>query len=193
MGASKAVLGKPEIFPNRSEIVLEAGESLNLTCRAAHPVAWCSDHKFTTEHYEELYDETDDKAYISTLTIDAVNTSHVGYFSCVFNTSENRESNNCNVSDPSITSLYLFVKDLENFMVTLQNGMVLHTQVGESVVLPCRPTFPQTCESWEDCSYDPREGFTVWINEEYTHFTCIPVYYDRELAWIDIIIRAQKS
>ncbi|XP_063881163.1 vascular endothelial growth factor receptor 1-like isoform X2 [Scylla paramamosain] len=188
-GACGTVLGKPEIFPNQDELILEAGESLNLTCRAAHPVAWCTDHKFTTEHYEELYDKTDNKAFISTLTIDAVNTSHVGYFSCVFNTSENRENNNCDVNDPAITSLYLYVKDLENLMVTFQNGIVLHTPVRESVVLPCRSTFPQVnmtltknYEPYQRTEYDPRSGFLikqVTVKKNEGHYVCNAAYHHK--------------
>lgn len=181
-------MGKPEIYPNQEELIVDVGKPLNLTCRAAHPVAWCSDHKFTTEHYEENYEEGHNKPYISTLTIDAVNTAHVGYFSCVFNTSENRETSNCNVNDPSITSLYLYVKDLEHLMVTLDNSMVLHTPVGGSVVLPCRPTFPQVhitlSKNYEPyrTENDPRSGFfinQVTVKKNAGNYLCEATYEDK--------------
>lgn len=42
-----------------------------------------------------------------------------------------------------ISEYSLSSADLEHLMVTIQNNIVLHTTVGESIVLPCKPTFPQ--------------------------------------------------
>nr|WOX59909.1 receptor tyrosine kinase PVR1A2 [Carcinus maenas] len=205
-GVWGTVLGRPEIFPNQDQLVLDAGDTLNLTCRAPHPVAWCTDHTFLTEnnsphnYYEERYEEGHEKPYVSIITIEGVNASHVGYFSCVFNTSENKEKNNCDVSDPAITSLYLYVKDLDQLMMAIPNSVVIQATVGQSTLLPCKPTFPEVnitlLKNYEihdclTCMYDPREGYTIWILDTHTFFTCHAEYNSSKYKQ-DVIFRGQK-
>nr|WOX59906.1 receptor tyrosine kinase PVR1 [Gecarcinus lateralis] len=195
---------RPEISPNSDELILESGESLNLTCRASQPVAWCSDYTFTTEEYEEIYEEGHDKPYTSILTINKVSGSHVGYFSCVFNTTENKANTNCNTSDPSISSIYLFVRDLNKFLVDPW-AILLSGLVGESIVLPCKPTFPEVnvtltknndnlrpCES---CVFDKRMGFTIRLGNKagmYEHFQCNATYMNKHDSY-DLFIRTTKD
>ncbi|XP_050691349.1 vascular endothelial growth factor receptor 1-like isoform X2 [Eriocheir sinensis] len=179
---------RPEISPNVEELVLDQGRPLNLTCRAAQPVAWCTDYQFTEEEYEEIYEEGHEKPYVSIVMIKSVNAlHHVGYFSCVFNTTENKEKNNCNTSDPTISSLYLFVKD-PNRLLVFPNVRLVNGVVGEPVVVPCKPTFPEVIvaltKNSEDTNteYNPRRGFLIkqaTVMEYEGNYLCNAAYKDK--------------
>ncbi|XP_042208149.1 vascular endothelial growth factor receptor 1-like [Homarus americanus] len=158
----------PEIVGGLSEMLVEDGSNVNFTCRAAYPVTWCTEKNFASEHHQELYEEGQPKPYVAILTIDPVNYLHVGYYTCLYNTTTNRLKKTCDIKDPQISSIYLYVQDLSHLLVSEAYGFFFPLTVNEPFVIPCKPTFPDVEVSLEK----------IQTNEEYR------VTYNRTLGYV---------
>ncbi|KAG7154153.1 Platelet-derived growth factor receptor alpha-like 2 [Homarus americanus] len=169
----------PEIVGGLSEMLVEDGSNVNFTCRAAYPVTWCTEKNFASEHHQELYEEGQPKPYVAILTIDPVNYLHVGYYTCLYNTTTNRLKKTCDIKDPQISSIYLYVQDLSHLLVSEAYGFFFPLTVNEPFVIPCKPTFPDVEVSLEKIQtneeYDPREGFKKYFTHEDTDI-CLAKY-----------------
>lgn len=158
---------KPQIMHEKDEIVVEKGEMLNLTCRGDEPVAWFADrHKIHYDTYEEVYDVGHPMPHVAILVMSNMNYTEVGYYMCLFNTSDRPATPD--PQSPDIASIYVYVKDEMNLLTEDSHGVFYDAEVNQPFVVPCKPTFPEvkvTLEKNQGAfthdSYDPRAGFTI--------------------------------
>ncbi|KAK3869901.1 hypothetical protein Pcinc_024815 [Petrolisthes cinctipes] len=172
--------GVPEIMIDGTELVLDTGSTLNISCRDDQPITWCTDHQLTTEPFVEWYEANSTLPYVSTLTISEVNYEHVGFLACLHNTTENRLDGTCDINSPDVSSVYLYVKDEKNLLAKEAKTGHHSAFVGEPFVLPCKPTFPDVNVTIEKLysSYDPRSGFLLTRSDPIEVFHCNATYKD---------------
>nr|XP_045605396.1 vascular endothelial growth factor receptor 1-like isoform X1 [Procambarus clarkii] len=159
---------RPEILHASDQMVVEPGSTLNITCRASQPVAWCTDHDHVqAEHYHEILDPGHPKPYVVNLLVEAVNYTHVGYYSCLHNTTENMANLGCDVDDPLIASIYVYVRDPDNLLTEESRKVMYEGKANQSFTFPCKPTFPEVNITLEKAQghfsapYNPRLGFVI--------------------------------
>ncbi|XP_069946916.1 vascular endothelial growth factor receptor kdr-like isoform X4 [Cherax quadricarinatus] len=125
-------------------MVLLTGSTLNITCRDTHPVTWCTDiDSLTSENLDEFYEEGHKKPYVTNLVVENINYTYVGYYSCIHNTTENKIKKICNVTDPLVTSVYVYVKDVDNLLAKEALALTFYGRVNQEFTFPCKPTFPE--------------------------------------------------
>lgn len=157
----------PEILTPLDSIVVEAGGTLNLTCRDTQRIVWVAmKDSLVYENYEETYDEGHHRPHVANLVINNVNYTNVGYYFCVHNTTQNKDKPVFSPNDYNATSVYVYVKDLNHLLATEAEELMYRPVVGKNFTFPCKPTFPEVKVSLEKSqgtlenpSYDPRVGF----------------------------------
>nr|XP_027213069.1 vascular endothelial growth factor receptor 1-like isoform X1 [Penaeus vannamei]XP_027213070.1 vascular endothelial growth factor receptor 1-like isoform X1 [Penaeus vannamei]XP_027213071.1 vascular endothelial growth factor receptor 1-like isoform X1 [Penaeus vannamei] len=190
---------KPQIMHEKDEIVVEKGEMLNLTCRGDEPVAWFADrHKIHYDTYEEVYDVGHPMPHVAILVMSNMNYTEVGYYMCLFNTSDRPATPD--PQSPDIASIYVYVKDEMNLLTEDSHGVFYDAEVNQPFVVPCKPTFPEvkvTLEKNQGAFPDfltltrPRVGFEILPDKYIDHMTC-RAEYGRHSRDQDVILRFNR-
>ncbi|XP_064103407.1 LOW QUALITY PROTEIN: uncharacterized protein LOC135213359 [Macrobrachium nipponense] len=157
----------PEILTPQDSIVVEAGGTLNLTCRDTQRIVWVAmKDSLIYENYEETYDEGHIRPHVTNLVINNVNYTNVGYYYCVHNTTQNKDKSVFSPNDYNVTGVYVYVKDLNHLLATEAETLMYRPEVGKNFTFPCKPSFPEVNVTLDKSqgrfvnpSYDPRAGF----------------------------------
>ncbi|XP_063602590.1 vascular endothelial growth factor receptor 1-like isoform X2 [Penaeus indicus] len=207
-GARKAFLGlwllacvtattaasKPQIMHDTDEIVVEKDGLLNLTCRGDEPVTWFADrHKIHYDTYEEVYDNGHSMPYVAILVMSNMNYTEVGYYMCLFNTSD-RPQAFPDPESPDVASIYVYVKDEENLLTQDSHRVFYDAKVNEPFIVPCKPTFPGVNVTLEKNQGEfrplerPRVGFEIFPSTYDDHLEC-RAEYGKHSRSQDVILR----
>ncbi|XP_068247651.1 LOW QUALITY PROTEIN: vascular endothelial growth factor receptor kdr-like [Palaemon carinicauda] len=157
----------PEILLDNDYIVVEAGGTLNLTCRDTQKIVWLAlQDSLLYENYEETYDERHERPHAANLVVNNVNYTNVGYYFCIHNTTENKEKATFSPNDYNVTAVYVYVKDFKHLLAKEAERNYLYARVGENFTVPCKPTFPDVIVTLDknqgtygNVTYDSRAGF----------------------------------
>ncbi|XP_018340861.1 PREDICTED: vascular endothelial growth factor receptor 1 isoform X1 [Trachymyrmex septentrionalis] len=164
---------KPIISPNQDQIVINEGESLEITCTGSTPIKFIYPNEFgesvntSTPKKTKENDEFND---IYKYVFQRPNTvfGDTGWYGCA---DRNVEiiTNSYKREDPEVNWLYVYVKSNTNLFVEADTYAHLSAVAGGSIVIPCRPTSPDLIpilsdnneEELKNASFDPRMGFTI--------------------------------
>ncbi|XP_064103217.1 vascular endothelial growth factor receptor kdr-like [Macrobrachium nipponense] len=171
----------PEILTPQDSIVVEAGGTLNLTCRDTQRIVWVAmKDSLIYENYEETYDEGHIRPHVTNLVINNVNYTNVGYYYCVHNTTQNKDKSVFSPNDYNVTGVYVYVKDLNHLLATEAETLMYRPEVGKNFTFPCKPSFPEVNVTLDKSQgrfhQDPKEGFTFVPDEYDETIKCIARY-----------------
>ncbi|XP_068134525.1 macrophage colony-stimulating factor 1 receptor isoform X2 [Hyperolius riggenbachi] len=140
----------PVITPSGNHIVIQKGESLNISCSGNGTVRWDMSHNTRNQRKGISKSSTPEQ-----LRIENAGYESTGTYTCVSNVSSSSET----------ASLHLFVRDPSNMWSVL--SMRVLADEGSDVVLPCLITDPSvplsviTLSRPRAASFDPRKGFII--------------------------------
>ncbi|XP_063986555.1 vascular endothelial growth factor receptor 1 isoform X2 [Diachasmimorpha longicaudata] len=171
-GIIEVVSLKPEIVPNVEELQIDEGQPMEITCSSNsqeikfhYPVE--SDYA-TTSPVDINSWEVERKHY-ATLRKPKTTYEDTGYYGCA----ESGVFIDQNVHDqPNVNWIYVYVKSNTSWFAPSSVFDAIHSKLGTSAIIPCRPTSPdyhvilekdtdQLLEVGEKLSFNPRVGFTI--------------------------------
>ncbi|XP_012522394.1 vascular endothelial growth factor receptor 1 isoform X2 [Monomorium pharaonis] len=152
---------KPIISPDQEQIVINEGESLEITCTSNTEIEFL---------YPKAFEESVNTSNAKTkITRNFENNT----YTCVFQRPKTVFGDtgrySCIDRDDEESSLYVYVKSNTSLFVEADTYAHLSAVAGDSIVIPCRTTSPDLIpilsdnneEQIEEASFDPRIGFTI--------------------------------
>ncbi|XP_001600926.2 vascular endothelial growth factor receptor 1 isoform X2 [Nasonia vitripennis] len=166
---------KPLINPNVPELKLNEGEKLEITCTSIEDIEphYPEDDRLAnieTSPHNITYEDLGNGSKKLKFTRDSVVFGDTGYYGCS-NGKANYE--NKNYDDPNASWVYVYVRSDEHLFVGNIGYQSLFGSVGDTIILPCRPTSKELhvqlksetemeeMELNENLSFDPRVGFRM--------------------------------
>ncbi|KAH8325621.1 hypothetical protein KR067_002519 [Drosophila pandora] len=198
--------GAPLITPCLESVQLDYKTSYTLRCEAEEPVTWWYAHdSVLTEEFDNS--ETDpQRPYGAGLELVDVTAEKVGAYYCIkksqlessLDIDEDKMVEYTN--DYEAVSIYVYVND-PNHLLVPYSPLVMARQY-TSVVIPCKPTMPdtevilqlnsETTSSKNAIRYNPMKGFTIEINGilQGGEYVCLPAEpskdNDEEINYITV-------
>ncbi|XP_036991059.2 vascular endothelial growth factor receptor kdr-like [Artibeus jamaicensis] len=168
--ANKETMMKPELSILGDQVVIQAGGTFDITCRALASVTWTWGTGSAGGRARILEHPCSDNPLVtcSQLTIFHTEAGDTGYFTCSY-------KDIADIKDPNDkASVYVYVKDDNQTFVETYYEMPLVITVftdTQEVLVPCRVTSPDvsvklqlfhpTTFTYENQKWDPRRGFIV--------------------------------
>uniref|UniRef100_A0A8C5Q9K4 receptor protein-tyrosine kinase n=1 Tax=Leptobrachium leishanense TaxID=445787 RepID=A0A8C5Q9K4_9ANUR len=150
------------ITPQVSDIVLSVGSSFTLTCVASEEVEWEHDSQFV-----DFTTEFKNGVFVSKLTLYNVTGMDTGYYSCLYNRSEEEQEKK---------SVYIFVPDPSiGFLPAQQGEEFIFATSNANQTIPCRVTNPyanvtlhmkKTDIEITLAHYESKKGFTGFFEDD---------------------------
>ncbi|XP_020278228.1 vascular endothelial growth factor receptor 1 isoform X2 [Pseudomyrmex gracilis] len=162
--------GKPIIIsPNQTEIVINEGSLLEITCISIKPIKFVYPDIIERTSNASVKDEIEENG-IFKYVFQRPNTvfSDTGWYGCADSNVEISSSHNHLNDNSEINWLYVYVESPTHFFVE-EDMISLTAYVGDDVVLPCRTTSPnltpiltiQNTDVVKETSFDPKIGVTL--------------------------------
>ncbi|XP_039309901.1 vascular endothelial growth factor receptor 1 isoform X2 [Solenopsis invicta] len=160
---------KPIISPNQGQIVINEGESLDITCTGFTRIKFVYPNTFgdtVNTSVPRTSEDEEDGVYKYVFQRPTTVFGDTGWYGCA---DRNIEIIPNSYDDPEVNWLYVYVKSNTNLFVEADTYGHLSAVVGGSIVIPCRPTSPDLIpilfdnneEELKEASFDPRIGFTM--------------------------------
>ncbi|XP_072744995.1 vascular endothelial growth factor receptor 1 isoform X2 [Anoplolepis gracilipes] len=160
---------KPIISPSQEEIVLNEGEPLEITCTGSAPLKFVfPDALKEASNASTPIISTDKENGVYKYIFQRPKTisGDTGWYGCA---DYNVEIDPHFFNDSEVNWLYVYVKSRTNLFVEEDTFAHLNAVVGDSVVIPCRPTWPDLKpilsnnneDELEKALFDPKIGFTI--------------------------------
>ncbi|XP_014214143.1 hemicentin-1-like [Copidosoma floridanum] len=177
---------KLQLHPNLTELQINEGESLEITCKSSHRVYFDYPDKNEDSIITSQYNITrDEKDGITTFQRASLVFGDSGWYNCTSKRDTIVEINSHNLNTSGI---YIFVKTNRSTFVQISNDLLKRkVRIGDQVVLPCRPTSPKfnvtltTLDGLEPqmviskrASFYPKLGFVIQKSElsDSSNYTC---------------------
>ncbi|XP_069468649.1 vascular endothelial growth factor receptor kdr-like isoform X2 [Ambystoma mexicanum] len=160
----------PELDRSADHTVINAGESLTLTCRGSSNLTWAwgewqspvgprfhvTEHRCPGTQHQHLI--------CSRLTLNAALAGDTGYFTCLYSNVKDDQDN--------MAKIYVFVKDsLQPFVNPVEVAQSVFVYSGRQLVVPCRVSAPEFNVSFSllppqhsdlaGVAWDPKRGFLI--------------------------------
>ncbi|XP_017132439.1 vascular endothelial growth factor receptor 1 isoform X4 [Drosophila elegans] len=203
--------GAPLMTPCKSSIILEYMTGTTLKCEADEPMIWWINYK---KYNGTTFNNTEDpdRPYGTSWQLVNVSADHVRAYYCVKDsassilTEQSAEETMIElVNQGQASSIYVYVND-PIYKLVPSDTIVTAVQYSE-VVIPCKPTMPETevlleTNGYEYSSkstgrYDPQRGFTIEIRSitDGGDYYCRPnpPHPDNEEETTSIVVRFIES
>ncbi|XP_055298878.1 vascular endothelial growth factor receptor 1-like isoform X19 [Sitodiplosis mosellana] len=169
----------PVITPPEPDITVLPSEKVKFTCQSTEPIHWQFHEEYhlngNQHNIHESYNHGSQYPYESTLEIDQVDYTYVGYYHCVKNLTEAEinEGLDTLVELGLASRIYLFVEDPQHPLAPVTIP-VLQGNQHQDIVIPCKPTarnydvklIKESDESHQfESTFSPTEGYRIKLNE----------------------------
>ncbi|XP_064413025.1 vascular endothelial growth factor receptor 1 [Latimeria chalumnae] len=175
LGVSGSVskLKAPELNIKMKEYVIQANETLHLTCRGKTPPSWSLPESVNKDRERlNIIDYgcgSKGKLFCSNLTLSWAQAKDTGYYNCKYSTANGRKRKRTQ------TAVYIFVKDPTSPFVELPHDIpdIVYMTKGKKLVIPCRVSSPDitiTLKKFpmgtlipdgKNITWDSRQGFVI--------------------------------
>uniref|UniRef100_A0A8C8SQB5 Vascular endothelial growth factor receptor 1 n=1 Tax=Pelusios castaneus TaxID=367368 RepID=A0A8C8SQB5_9SAUR len=131
----------PELNIKGTQHVIQAGQTLNLTCRGEMVHSWSLPEAPSKEGKRlkviKYACGRNGKQFCSSLTLSRAQATDTGYYSCKYSSSSA-------VKKKTESTVYIFINDTGSPFVELHSDIpkVIHMTDGEEMIIPCRVTAP---------------------------------------------------
>ncbi|NXA53434.1 VGFR1 factor, partial [Nothocercus julius] len=138
--SSGSKLKVPELSINGTQHVIQAGQTLNLTCRGEMVHSWSLPETLSKDSKRlkviKYACGRNGKQSCSSLTLSRTQASDTGNYSCKYPTSA--------VKKKKESTVYVFINDTGNPFVEMHSDIpkIIHMTVGREMIIPCRVTAP---------------------------------------------------
>ncbi|XP_010294256.1 PREDICTED: vascular endothelial growth factor receptor 1-like, partial [Phaethon lepturus] len=138
--SSGSKLKVPELSINGIQHVVQAGQTLNLTCRGEMVHSWSLPETLSKDSKRlkviKYACGRNGKQSCSSLTLSRTQASDTGNYSCKYPTSP--------VKKKKESTVYVFINDTSNPFVEMHSDIpkIIHMTVGREMIIPCRVTAP---------------------------------------------------
>ena len=161
---------KPIISPSEEEIVLNEGESLEITCTGSTPLKFIYPDglkEAINTSTSKISEDKENGLYKYIFERPKTIFGDTGWYGCA---DDNVEIGSNFFNNSEVNWLYVYVKSSTNLFVEADTFAHLNAVAGGSTVIPCRPTSPNLVpilsnnnedELEKKASFDPRIGFTI--------------------------------
>ncbi|XP_005406416.1 PREDICTED: vascular endothelial growth factor receptor 1 isoform X2 [Chinchilla lanigera] len=163
--SSGSKLEAPELNLKGTQYVLQAGQTLHLTCRGEVPHSWSFPKTVSEKHTQLSITNstcgTAGEQFCSTLTLTSAQASQSGFYGCKYvpnSTSDEKERE---------TTIYIFISDRERPFVEMHSDVpeVIRMEEGEELIIPCRVSAPDisvTLTKFLDTTLVPDGKRIIW-------------------------------
>nr|XP_047928796.1 vascular endothelial growth factor receptor 1 isoform X3 [Anser cygnoides]XP_047928797.1 vascular endothelial growth factor receptor 1 isoform X4 [Anser cygnoides] len=138
--SSGSKLKVPELSINGTQHVVQAGQTLNLTCRGEMVHSWSLPETLSKDSKRlkviKYACGRNGKQSCSSLTLSRTQASDTGNYSCKYPTSAAKKKKE--------STVYVFINDTGNPFVEMNSDIpkIIHMTVGREMIIPCRVTAP---------------------------------------------------
>uniref|UniRef100_A0A663FGF6 receptor protein-tyrosine kinase n=1 Tax=Aquila chrysaetos chrysaetos TaxID=223781 RepID=A0A663FGF6_AQUCH len=138
--SSGSKLKVPELSINGTQHVVQAGQTLNLTCRGEMVHSWSLPETLSKDSKRlkviKYACGRNGKQSCSSLTLSRTQASDTGNYSCKYPTSPAKKKKE--------STVYVFINDTGNPFVEMHSDIpkIIHMTVGREMIIPCRVTAP---------------------------------------------------
>uniref|UniRef100_A0A8C3GRI7 receptor protein-tyrosine kinase n=1 Tax=Cairina moschata TaxID=8855 RepID=A0A8C3GRI7_CAIMO len=138
--SSGSKLKVPELSVNGTQHVVQAGQTLNLTCRGEMVHSWSLPETLSKDSKRlkviKYACGRNGKQSCSSLTLSRTQASDTGNYSCKYPTSAAKKKKE--------STVYVFINDTGNPFVEMNSDIpkIIHMTVGREMIIPCRVTAP---------------------------------------------------
>ncbi|NXA37567.1 VGFR1 factor, partial [Eudromia elegans] len=138
--SSGSKLKVPELSINGTQHIIQAGQTLNLTCRGEMVHSWSLPETLSKDSKRLKVIKypcgRNGKQSCSSLTLSRTQASDTGNYSCKYPTSA--------VKKKKESTVYVFINDTGNPFVEMHSDIpkIIHMTVGREMIIPCRVTAP---------------------------------------------------
>ncbi|KAK2519123.1 hypothetical protein Q9233_012176 [Columba guinea] len=138
--SSGSKLKVPELSINGIQHVVQAGQTLNLTCRGEMVHSWSLPETLSKDSKRlkviKYACGKNGKQSCSSLTLSRTQASDTGNYSCKYPTSPAKKKKE--------STVYVFINDTSNPFVEMHSDIpkIIHMIVGREMIIPCRVTAP---------------------------------------------------
>uniref|UniRef100_A0A8C4UIJ1 receptor protein-tyrosine kinase n=1 Tax=Falco tinnunculus TaxID=100819 RepID=A0A8C4UIJ1_FALTI len=138
--SSGSKLKVPELSTNGTQHVVQAGQTLNLTCRGEMVHSWSLPETLSKDSKRlkviKYACGRNGKQSCSSLTLSRTQASDTGNYSCKYPTSPAKKKKE--------STVYVFINDTVNPFVEMHSDIpkIIHMTVGREMIIPCRVTAP---------------------------------------------------
>ncbi|ELK18741.1 Vascular endothelial growth factor receptor 1 [Pteropus alecto] len=170
--SSGSKLKSPELSLKGTQHVLQAGQTLHLTCRGKAAHSWSLPETVSKESRRLSITQyacgSNGKQFCSTLNLTEAQANHTGFYSCKYlSTPASKEETE--------STTYIFINDTGRPFLEMHSEIpeVIYMNEGKEVVIPCRvtsPTISVTLKKFpletlipdgKRITWDSRKGFTI--------------------------------
>ncbi|XP_039718622.1 vascular endothelial growth factor receptor 1 isoform X1 [Pteropus medius] len=171
--SSGSKLKSPELSLKGAQHVLQAGQTLHLTCRGKAAHSWSLPETVSKESRRLSITQyacgSNGKQFCSTLNLTEAQANHTGFYSCKYlSTPASKE-------EETESTTYIFINDTGRPFLEMHSEIpeVIYMNEGKEVVIPCRvtsPTISVTLKKFpletlipdgKRITWDSRKGFTI--------------------------------
>uniref|UniRef100_A0A672UCP7 receptor protein-tyrosine kinase n=1 Tax=Strigops habroptila TaxID=2489341 RepID=A0A672UCP7_STRHB len=145
LDVSGSKLKVPELSINGTQHVVQAGQSLNLTCRGEMVHSWSLPETLSKDSKRlkviKYACGRNGKQSCSSLTLSRTQASDTGNYSCKYPTSPAKKKKE--------STVYVFINDTSSPFVEMHSDIpkIIHMTVGREMIIPCRATAPNIAVS----------------------------------------------
>ncbi|KYO27409.1 vascular endothelial growth factor receptor 1 [Alligator mississippiensis] len=140
---SGSKLKVPELSINGTQHVIQAGQTLNLTCRGEMVHSWSLPETLSKDSKRlkviKYACGRNGKQFCSSLTLSRTQAKDTGYYGCKYPSSSA-------VKKKTEPTVYIFINDTGSPFVELHSDIpkIIHMTDGREMIIPCRVTAPDT-------------------------------------------------
>uniref|UniRef100_A0A2K6LRL8 Platelet-derived growth factor receptor-like protein n=1 Tax=Rhinopithecus bieti TaxID=61621 RepID=A0A2K6LRL8_RHIBE len=140
-GHSGSKLKGPELSLKGTQHVTQAGQTLHLQCRGEAAHQWSLPETVTKESERLSITESacgrNGKQFCSTLTLNAAQANHTGFYSCKYLAVPTSKKE-------TESAIYIFISDTGRPFVEMYSEIpeIIHMTEGKELIIPCRVTSP---------------------------------------------------
>ncbi|XP_053564458.1 vascular endothelial growth factor receptor 1 [Bombina bombina] len=161
-------LKAPELNIKRKELIIQAGETIHLTCRGEEKLTWTfpaiTKRQNTRLNITESVCERHQKRICRSLTLRKAQISDTGFYRCTY-LDDSRTS-----AGRNIASIYIFIADPNHPFVEMEKEIppIIYMTEGKELVIPCRVTSPNiavTLKTYSNEIFTPDGKHVIWDNK----------------------------